>query len=161
MPLDRTGLANSGSSRVRSLSLSALSGQNEGYIYRQYPPLLRQCGLVCIRKPLVCVLTGVTALALVLAFTTIISHGRGDGKPQRQLIRRNVVEEALSLPPEPYPREAAHQSSGCSGSPQRRFMGFRSSSEAGRLDNNIDWPGSRQGRDTDMETINCGHTRQA
>jgi len=53
-----------------------------------------------------------------------ISHGRRDGKPQRQLIRRDLAEEAASLPPEPYPREAAHQSSGWSGGPQRRFTGF-------------------------------------
>ena len=97
----------------------------------------------------------VTALVLVPAFTTIISHGRGDGKPQRQLIRRDLAEEAASLPPEPYPREAAHQSSRCCGGPQRRFAGFRSSSEAGRLDSNF--TGQDPGRDeiqTDRQTWN-------
>jgi len=81
-----------------------------------------------------------------------ISHGRRDGKPQ--LIRRDLAEEAVSLPPEPYPREAAHQSSGWSGGPQRRFTGFRSSSEAGRLDSNF--TGQDPGRDgiqTNMEQL--------
>jgi len=146
---DRTGKPWSG--RVRfSLPLCFVLAERGVYI-RAIPATSKRVRARLHTRIVIQCLNRCYGAALVPAFTTIISHGRRDGKPQRQL-RRNLAEEAASFPPESYPREAAHQSSGCSGSPQRRFIGFRSSSEAGRLNNNIHWPRSRQGRDTNMET---------
>lgn len=123
------------------------------YIYRQCPPLPRQCGLIGISSLLDCVLTGVTALCSLPRWLqssptadeteslSVSSSGDTSRKKQNPIHGRRPIklpDVLVALSAGPWVSEVRL-----------------------RLYNNIHWARSWLGRDTDVETINCEHTRQA